>query len=662
MVHKRRADNKLAEEFYILDGGKAALNCKISKNKCILSIQAPYSGAYGMGEKFNSLNQKGFTVRNQVVEKFCCQGENTYLSCPFFVTDTGFGIYADTCERTDFSFGDRITCTMPENTKIYFFTGSAAEIISDYMQLFGKAKLPPKYAFGIWISANHWDSQKKVEEQLACLERYDFPANVMVLEAWSDEATFYIFRGACYEPVPEGRALRWEDFDFAESNDWQNPKAMIGKLHEKGIRLVLWQIPVYKKQDSGEEPCQQLELDKEDALKKKLCVCHKDGSPYRIPKGNWFAGSMIPDFTKEETKRSWFAKRQYLLDIGVDGFKTDGGEFIYREDLVFDNGMSGRQAKNQYAQEYTGAYTEFLGNKGVLFSRAGYAGAHTTPIHWGGDQQSTNDELKNVLKAGLSAAMTGIPFWGFDIAGFAGSLPTLDLYSRATRLACFCPVMQWHSEPDGGQFKELMPAGEGNNERSPWNLALAYNCPEFIEEIRYWHYVRMNLVPYLYSTALDCAEHNKPMIRPLVYNWPEDKNGVLQEDEFMLGEGLLAAPLLEENQKLRNVYFPEGTWYGLFTHKKYDGAAFYDSDDAEKMPVYLRAGTGIAVLEAAGDDLGGRTDNQVDESNKLHFILAGEQGEYLFRDESNEFKICWNNQKTEFAEPAGYEISWEVVI
>ena len=112
-------------------------------------------------------------------------------------------------------------------------------------------------------------------------------------------------------------------------------------------------------------------------------------------------------------------------------------------------------------------------------------GQHTAPCHWGGDQQSTNDELRHVLSAGLSAALSGILFWGFDLAGFAGPLPTLDLYRRATMLACFTPIMQWHSEPDGGQFKELMPGGEGNNERSPWNMAAVYNSPEFVTEMRF---------------------------------------------------------------------------------------------------------------------------------------------------------------------------------
>lgn len=83
--------------------------------------------------------------------------------------------------------------------------------------------------------------------------------------------------------------------------------------------------------------------------------------------------------------------------------------------------------KNRYARDYTYAYRDFIGSQRVLFSRAGFfPGQHTVPMHWGGDQQAQNAELRSQLHAGLSAAASGILFWGFDIAGFAGPLPTLD--------------------------------------------------------------------------------------------------------------------------------------------------------------------------------------------------------------------------------------------
>lgn len=311
------------------------------------------------------------------------------------------------------------------------------EIIRDYMDLFGPAKLPPKWAFGPWISANHWDSQEKVERAVAQAEEHGFPVCALVAEAWSDEATFYVLRGARYVPKPNGGAFRLEDFDFSDS-PWPDPAGMVQRLHEKGIRFLLWQIPVYKKQGPDEPLNAQNELDQADAVARGLCVHNADGSPYTIPEGYWFAGSMIPDFTNPAAEETWFSKRNYLTEMGIDGFKTDGGEFIYREDVRFADGSSGRAGKNRYAQEYTAAYTKHLGSAQALFSRAGYAGQHTTPIHWAGDQQSQNSELASALRAGLSAALTGIPFWGFDIGGFAGPLPTLDLYRRGYTAGLLC--------------------------------------------------------------------------------------------------------------------------------------------------------------------------------------------------------------------------------
>ena len=101
--------------------------------------------------------------------------------------------------------------------RVVLFSGMPGEIIRDYMDLFGPAKLPPKWAFGPWISANHWDSQEKVERAVAQAEEHGFPVCALVAEAWSDEATFYVFRGARYVPKPNGGAFRLEDFDFSDS-------------------------------------------------------------------------------------------------------------------------------------------------------------------------------------------------------------------------------------------------------------------------------------------------------------------------------------------------------------------------------------------------------------------------------------------------------------
>ncbi len=637
---------------------------------------------------------------------------------------------------------------------VYVFIGAVDEVISAYMKLLGEAKLPPKYAFGVWISANHWNSQQDVENQMKYLEKYQFPASVMVLEAWSDEATFYIWNGASYEPKPDGGILAeddfdyskssywsdpagmirrlhddeatfyiWngasyepkpdggilaeDDFDYSKSSYWSDPAGMIRRLHDRDIHLVLWQIPVYKGQSEDEEKNRQLIFDKEDAIRRGFCVKNEDGTPYQIPVGNWFETSLIPDFSNQSACESWFAKRQYLLDMGVDGFKTDGGEFIYRPDVMLKNGMDGTEAKNAYSRLYTEAYTQFLGNDHVLFSRAGSRGAHRMPIHWGGDQQSENSELRAVFGAGLSAAMTGIPFWSFDIAGFAGPLPTADLYRRATQLACFVPALQWHSEPDGGQFKEIMPGADGNNERSPWNIAQAWGDSELLDEIRFWHNLHMNLVPYIYSSAVDCCEEYRPMMRPLVYTWSKHRQAVEWEDEYMFGESLLVAPLFEENQTScceeyrpmmrplvytwskhrqavewedeymfgesllvaplfeenqtsRKLWLPPGKWYGFFSKKQYSGDVLITSE--ERFPVYIRDGHAVAMKEYAQEDIGKAGTLATEDTDKLHFVLAGACGKYRFRDEKSEIVLSWEQGKVESdIKGAKRTFTWEII-
>lgn len=565
-------------------------NAELYRDGNHLTVHVPYNGAYGMGEKYDSLNQKGKTVINAVREKFCFQGDKTYCTTPFFWTDTGFGLYVDTCEVTTFDFSEScIEIKLPETADVVLFSGTPEEMVREYMSLFGPAVLPPEWTMGIWISANRWNTQKDVDELLAKLKKYDFPASVVVLEAWSDEATFYIWNGAKYEPVPNGQALKYEDFDFSDT-PWPNPAQMVQDIHDAGLKLLLWQVPVYKKQGDDEVQNAQNDLDREDAATRKLCVTMSDGTPYTIPKGNWFPDSMVPDFTNPDTVKSWFAKRQYLLDIGVDGFKTDGGEFIHRSDAQFHDGTTGKEGINRYSRDYTESYRNFVGSNGVIFSRAGFSGQHTVPCHWGGDQQSQNSELASVLKAGLSAAASGIIFWGFDLAGFAGPLPSLDLYRRATQMACFCPIMQWHSEPDGGQFRELMPGAEGNNERSPWNMEESYAAPGFMDEMRYWHKLHEQLRPYLWKTAQDCVRDSKPFMRPLIYEWSNDANAVNCQDEYLLGDDLLVAPLLEENAISREVYLPDGVWFDFFDGTEYVGNQTITTGKDGKLPVFTRNG------------------------------------------------------------------------
>ena len=552
------------------NGVPAHFTCTGTSDGFEVRIAHGYAGAFGLGERYDALNYLGKTAVNAVEEKFCRQGDKTYCPMPFFWTDSGLGVYAETARVTRFEFGrGTITLHLPEGCALHVFSGSPEEIVAAYMRLTGEPVLPPDWVFGPWISANHWDSREKLERAVAQAEEHGFPVSVAVVEAWSDEATFYRFRSDTL---------------------WPEPAEMIARLHEKGIRLILWQIPVYKQLEPHEKPNAQLERDWDEAVRRELCVKNADGTPYRIPEGHWFAGSLVPDFTNPETVESWFSRREYLTELGVDGFKTDGGEFILSDGARFFDGTDGAEGRNLYPQMYTGAYTEHLKPGQALFSRAGYVGAHTTPILWAGDQVSTFDELRSQLNAGLSASASGVIFWGFDIGGFAGELPTPELYLRATQLACFAPIMQWHSEPDGGQFKLLQPGMEGNNERSPWNIERAFGLTGYTEQVRRWHLLRMKLLPYIRAEAAKCVENCRPLMRPMAYAFPEDPLCTNIDDEYMFGDALLVAPVLREGVSEREVYLPEGEWRDFCTGERLHGGRVCTRGCTETIPVLVREG------------------------------------------------------------------------
>ena len=603
------------------------------EEEAVLKLKKNYNAVYGLGERFNGVNQKGKRVHGEVIEKFCHQGEISYCPVQFFMTDAGFGFFTDTKTVVDYAFEEEISITLRKDhegkyPKGFLLTGSITEMLQEYITRTGAVRRIPRWSLGIWMSANRWHTEKVVLEQVEEAEKLEFPGSVLVVEAWSDEATFYRFN---------------------EHGEWPHPEKMIQTLKEKGIHTVLWQIPVLKKMEKGKSH-PVLKEDIEYAVKRDLCVKNQDGSLYRIPEEHWFSGSLLPDFSKKETRDWWFSKRQYLLDMGVDGFKTDGGEFVLTDEAAVEDGRTGKELRNAFVEDYIRAYEEFVGPERVLFSRAGYTGQQRFPIQWAGDQQSEWSELRGVLSAGLSAGLSGIIYWSFDIGGFAGPLPTAELYERATQLALFMPVMQWHSEPVGGQFAELMPSAGGINDRSPWNLARIYGDEEFLGNIRKLHNLRMNFLPYLAWEAERSAREGLPMARHLCLDYQEEPCNECFEREFLLGD-LLICPVVEEGMKEITVYLPKGKWYpvssvlfGNVQEEKevfYEGSTFYVLQVKEHgIPVFLKEG-GMFALELPKNGKPGERSWNIQET-ELCIWVAGEKGERNCSDGNGEtLHISW---------------------
>lgn len=537
-----------------------------------LSLNGSLSARYiwGTGERFDEVNRRGHGSNGRVVEKFTRQGEQTYLPIPFFMTESGLGWFRDSSIPVEMRFDDGFSITQRTRGTMLacdtLFFGRPDVVLSRFVRQTGEPMLPPEWAFGVWMSANGWNNDREVEAQLNAIKAYGYPASVMVLEAWSDEETFY----------------RW-------NSCWPDPAATVRRIRESGLHLLLWQIPILKHEWNG-EPCQALKDDIAEAIEKGYCVRNADGSPYRITE-NWFHHSLLLDFTNPEAVKWWFGKRKYLLDMGVEGFKTDGGEFLFPNDARLFDGSTGLSAHNRYPGQYIGAYQTFLrenGVAGVTFSRADCTGAHTRPLHWAGDQLSAWSELRAQLMAGISAGLSGVLFWGFDIGGFAGELPSAELYLRATAMGCFSPIMQWHAEPRGGQFYATHPDGF-NNDRSPWNLAEKLNSPEVLAIATAYARLRQRLRPYLVAEAEHCVRICRPMMAHLCLDFPQDESALSCQDEYMLGRGLLVAPIVREGAMEREVYLPKGKWMDFFTREEIQGGqTLRVRCPLERIPVYER--------------------------------------------------------------------------
>lgn len=591
--------------------------------KIKLSFKTYNECYYGFGERFNKVNQCGLNPDNHVFEEFTNQQEKTYMPIPFFFTEKGFGMFIKSSFYSSYGLSLKtkrlleIESKVDENSPfldLYIFTGKPIEVIKEYLKTAGYPALPPKWSFGPWMSGNRWNTQEESIKQIEMTKKFDIPATVFVLEAWSDEATFYIFNDAIYNPCQGKDFLEYKNFSFDRSGKWPDPKGLIEYVHGNKLKMVLWQIPVIKNCENVDND--QHASDEEYVIKNKYCAFNVDGTPYRITY-NWFCNSLLIDFTNPQAKEWWFNKRKYLLeDLNVDGFKTDGGEFIFEDATCFYNGKTGYEMRNLYPVSYISSYHDFIGNDHITFSRAGFTGAQKYPLYWAGDQKSTFKEFKSVLAAGLSVNISGNPFWGFDIAGFAGKMPTAELYIRSTQMAAFCPVMQYHSEP---------PEGSENNDRTPWNVALFNNDDQVIDIYRFYANVRMNLLPYIYNEACFIAANGEPFMRPLIIDYADDSNVYNIEDEYLFGRSLLIAPIVENSCRQREIYLPDGEWVDFWDGTKYSGNRYIQYKcDIDRIPVFVKNNSIIPLNLNNGFEIGGTVGNEVDKYINLCFMIVGE--------------------------------------
>ncbi len=601
----------------------------------------------GFGERYDTIDQRGNDVNNYVFNQYKNQGSNqrTYLSVPFFTNSAGYGIYIPSTYYSIFNIGtyntDMAGFTVDTDGSLnstldyYFYTGTPTEILDAYTTTTTRPQLPPKWAFGLWASANEWNTQTEVEAELAKFKSYDIPHSAMVLEQWSDEATFYVWHGATYTATAGSGKLALSDLTFPSGTAWSDPAAMVTKAHNQDVKVLLWQIPVFKENfdtNPSTEP-QQHTNDKSYATTQGYVVGDGSGSPYQIPTGQWFGDSMIPDYTSSAATNWWMSKRDYLLDdVGIDGFKTDGSEIIFGRNVSFSDGRTGDEMHNQYPNEYTGAYSDYVDTKttgdGTIFSRAGTSGAQGNSIFWAGDQESTFAAFQEALRAGLSAGQSGVPYWSWDMAGFTGTFPSADLYLRSAAMSTFSPIMQYHSEASNPTTSEA---------RTPWNVQSRTGDTTVVPIFRKFANLRMNLLPYVYTEADRSATTGVAMMRAMSSEFPDDSTASALDQQYMFGDQLLVAPVTTASATTKSVYLPAGRWVDFWSGNSVEGPRTVTDDvSLDTIAVYARPGAIVPLNLNADYQLGGNISNDIDVYTNLVFrIFPDGVSSYDYFDDAN---------------------------
>ncbi len=557
----------------------------------------PGAHVVGFGERFDAVDQRGRRPDSVVFEQYKSQGEvgRTYLPMPFAhvigADGAGWGFHVRTDRRVWFDVGATdperlgvevdLGCGGPE-VELGVYTGSPTQVLAAFLDEVGRAPEQPRWVLRLWASGNEWNTQRVVTEQIERHLAEGVPVGVVVIEAWSDEEGFAVWRDARYRPRTDGSVHSATDFDYPPDGAWPDPAGMIEDLHAKGVRVVLWQIPLL---GSGTELGAETAAEVALMAERGYAVREADGSAYHN-RGWWFPDALMPDFTNPDARRWWQDRHRWLVrDLGVDGFKTDGGEHAWGHDLRYADGRRGDEGNNRYPVEYAAAFGELMAQEGaapVTFSRAGYAGSQSHGLYWAGDENSTWEAFRHSVNAGITAAACGIVYWGWDIAGFSGPVPDPELYLRASAASAFLPVMQYHSEFN----HHRRPL----RDRTPWNVAEVHGDDRVVPVFRTYARLRERLLDYLAEAARTAVRTDRPLLRGLFFDWPADAEAWRHPGEFLCGDDLLVHPVTEPGAATWTTWLPEGQWVDVWSGERLVGGAAVSREvPLEIVPVYCRA-------------------------------------------------------------------------
>ncbi|GFP75844.1 glycoside hydrolase family 31 protein [Clostridium fungisolvens] len=521
---------------------------------------------YGLGEKTGHLNKRGYYYEMWNTDDPTPHVEShksLYKSIPYFITlreDSTFGIFFDNTFKTYFDMGK-------ENSEYYYFGAedgnldyyfiggnNIQEVLKGYTDLTGKTPLPQMWTLGYQQSRWSYSPEGRVKEIAKNFREKDIPCDTIHLDI---------------DYMESFKVFTWDKERFPDE------KKLLNELNEDGFKIVTIIDPGVKKEKNYDIY--------ETGLKNGYFATDKDGITYvnRV----WPGDSVFPDFSNKDTRDWWAENQKLLLNSGVSGVWNDMNEPAsfngpLPDDVQFEN--EGRntdhtEIHNVYGHLMAKATFEGIkkhsGKRPFVITRAAYAGTQKYSTVWTGDNQSFWDHLRMSIPMLLNLGMSGISFCGADVGGFSFDC-TPELLSRWVQVGAFTPLFRNHS-------------GSNTRDQEPW----AFD-EETLNINRKYIKLRYSLLPYLYDLLWSGETTGLPVMRPLVLHYERDKEVYEINDQFLFGENILVAPILEQGKKIRTVYLPEGQWIDYWTKEVIDGGKYILKDaPLDICPVFIKKGS-----------------------------------------------------------------------
>jgi alpha-glucosidase len=510
---------------------------------------------YGMGEVTGPLRRNGTRVKLWNTDNYGYGkdgGRRLYQSHPWVLglraDGTAFGVLFDSPWKADLDCAEGITftCQGPAFPVLVIDRPTPQGVLAALADLTGHMELPPLWALGYQQSRYSYEPEARVLAVAREFRTRGIPCDVL----WLDIDYMQGYRIFTFDPA------RFPD-----------PARLNADLHAQGFHSV-WMIDPGVKVDPGYGVYRS-------GTQAKAWVRQADGEVYQG--AVWPGACVFPDFTQPGVRAWWSGLTGAFLAKGVDGIWNDMNEpAVFETDdgtMPEDNRHAGggglapgphRQYHNVYGNLMAQATREGLlaarpGLRPFVLSRAGFVGGQRFAATWTGDNTSTERDLKQSIPMTLTLGLSGQPFNGPDLGGYAGKASG-ELWARWSAIGAFFPFCRGH-------------AAKNANDKEPWAFG-----PEVERTARIALLRRYRLLPYLYTCFQEAAVTGLPVMRPLFLADPGDPALRSEERAFMVGADLLVVPAWAEDAPR-----PKGVWLPL-------ALVAGDREDALQARLFLRAG------------------------------------------------------------------------